>query len=617
MDGQHYRLEGVGQVWIIINIIINININIITTYRSTSMARPNRQTFSGESYVEGIRSQIDRGSLVTSDWIVKNFTHPKNDRIPWSYEDHEFQIAIANCGDTDQNVWVRKCAQIGLSTLQINLVLAFCAMSDFSKAAYVMPTAKFATEFSAMRMGPAILGSPVIRELVANDTDNTGTKKIGTCFLVMRGTSGETAAISIDLDMLVVDELDFCNQKVLSTFSSRLQHSKLKLRRNFSTPTLPAYGISAGYDGSTQGLRAVFCDHCSKWTFPSFFSDVVIPGFDKPISMYRSGDHLHYGVREAYLACPACKGELTTGNLNNPDKREWVHQYSDRADKGFQVMPWDVPTINTIQEVLTSIKDYTYSDWVNMRLGLPHASEENSIVLETVRRNAVIPPASLTELLRGTYKGVFMGSDLGKTNHYAVGVPNKQLGTLDVIFFGRIDTAELVAHHGESTLGPFLKELFIKTWCNRIVVDHMPEWNTALLLHAQLPIATAFGAYYVGDRAGSLDCYDFKPDKGVVNIRRDDHFDDVVAAINTGKIRFPYIDSQEMAKVLAHLEVLKKVKQVSAKGIATETWTSTSTEDHYAHALGYLWCAYASVEDRFTTSVPLVAPSVSTVRVRG
>lgn len=580
------------------------------------MASKKVGVFDGDAYVDGIRAQLDRSSLVPADWVVKNFKHPKNDRIPWSFEDHEFQIEIVNQGDDVPVVWTKKCAQVGLSTLQIVSLLTFCATHEFLKIAYVLPTAKFATEFSAMRMTPMILASPVISGMVSSDTDNTGTKKIGSCFMIMRGTSGEAQAISVDLDCLVIDEVNFCNQKVLSAFSSRLQHSLLKLRRIFSTPTIPKYGVSAGFDTSTQAFRAVHCDHCSTWVLPDFFNDVVIPGFEKPVNLYRKGDHEHPGVKEAYLSCPSCRGKLTIDNLNNPDKREWVHLYPDRLEKGYQVYPWDVPKYNPIPDVLYSIKDYTYQDWNNFRLGVDHESAENSFVLETVKRNAVIPPISLERLLRGEVHGVFIGCDLGKTNHLMVGIPNSQLGTLDIITLARPDIEYLQQYSEAGTLGVFLKDLFLKTWGIRSVIDHAPSWEPALFLHQQLPEGKAFGAYYVQAQKGKLDIYQFNEKTGAVNIDRNAHFDDVVAAVNGGKVRFPLIDTHEMSVLLEHLSVMKKIQQINSKGQVEEVWTSTSSEDHFSHALGYLWCAYSSVEERFTTSALILPPMASRIKLK-
>ena len=342
------------------------------------------------SFKEGVQAQVQRTSLVPSDWMVKSFKHPKDIRKMWSFDDHEFQIEIINLGDDVPEVTVKKCAQIGLSMIQILWLLTFCAQHDLLKIAYVLPTAKFATEFASLRVQPMIDGSPAISSMITGDVDNSAAKKVGTCFYVMRGTSGENMAISIDLDAIIVDELNFCNIKVLSSMQSRLQHSLLKLKRYFSTPTLPKFGISERYDSSSKAVRAVKCSHCETWVFPNFFDDCVIPGFDKSIREYRKSDHTHPGVAKAYLACPKCKGVLGLEALNDPSRREWVHAEPSVLHRGYAVKFWDVPKYNTVPDVLTSLKDTNYGDWTNFRLGEDYEDAENSFLMDMVTQGSVV-----------------------------------------------------------------------------------------------------------------------------------------------------------------------------------------------------------------------------------
>lgn len=567
---------------------------------------------------EGVRATVDRTTLKQSDWICRNFRHPKDNRKNWNFTDHEYQIEIVNCGDDAQEVDTKKCAQVGLSTVQINWALTFGAQHDFMKLAYVLPTAKFATEFAKLRIDPAIEASPVISDLLSSDADNTGMKKIGTCFLVMRGTSGESQAISVDLDAIIIDELNFCNFKILSAMSSRLQHSELKLYRRFSTPTLPDFGISANYNSGSQALRAVKCDHCTTWVTPSFFNDVVIPGMANPIAEYRKGDHTHPGVAEAYLACPHCRKALTTDNLNDPKKREWVHKFPDRSARSYAVKPWDVPKYNPIPEVLYSIKEYNYQDWNNFRLGEDYESAENSFIQEVIKRNSVVRPVGIESLRAGTsgYYHVFIGADLGNTNHIMVGATGPS-GTLDIICPHRITSKELQAlYAGEASFGKWLKELCLAVFHRKLVIDHMPSYEPALFVTAHLPQGTAYGAFYVGDKQGQLDVYAFDDKKGVVNINRTKHFDDLAGAVNSGVVRFPYEDHPETELIRKHLGAMKKLTRINSKGQKEEYWDSTSPEDHYGHALGYLWSAFASVEKRFGPSPIAMLPTPSRVKVK-
>jgi len=566
------------------------------------------------SFTESVRANVDRINLIASEWVPKNFSHPKDHNIPWSFKDHEYGIEILDQGDDVPSVDMEKCAQVGATTLEIIATLTFLAQHDYLKAAYVLPTAKFATEFSALRLNEAILGSDTISSMVG-ESDNTSMKKVGTCFLVMRGTTGEKQAISVDLDLLVVDELNFCNQKVLSTFSSRLQHSLLKLRRSFSTPTLPGFGISQRIKESSAAERGVKCVHCSKWVFLDFFTDVVIPGFDKPMRDYRKGDHTLDGVRNAYLKCPNCHKPLTTENLNDPKKRQWVHKFPDRLERGYSVSPWDVPVYNPIPELLLDIKNYTYQDWVNFRIGKSFESSENSFVIDTVEMNSVVQSASIDSLRSGAsgIRHVFIGADLGKTNHVMIGVSSEY--GLDVVCCCRVTNQDLLNLYGEANFGKWLYDLFISTWGIKIVVDHAPSWEPALYLHSKLPEGKSFGAYYVNQAKGSLDIYSFNPKKGVVNIHRTKHFDDAASAVNNSIVKFPK-HKEEMEVVKDHLKVMKKVKGIDNSGNVFEYWDSTSEEDHYAHALGYLWAAFSSVERRENRSALVLPPGFRGVRTK-
>lgn len=577
----------------------------MSTFKASSVA----QTFK-----QSVEAQIDRSSLVTSEWIVKNFTDPKNDRKNWSFADHEFQIEIANQGDSVREVAVIKCAQIGLSTLQIRIILAFCVQHNNLKATYVLPTSKFASEFTQSRINPTIEASPVISRLVSTDTDNTSLKKIGTCFLLLRGTSGTSSAISFDLDMIVVDENDFCDQKTLGSYNSRLQHSELKLRRDFSTPTLPAYGISAKYDDSSQAVRMVKCSHCEHWVQLDFFSDVMLPGWnyggvsDKPLSEFRKEQALLPGVSAAWYKCSHCGEEITSEVLNNPERREWVDKHPGHWRRGFRVSPWDVVRFNPLQEVLRSVKDYTYGDWQNFRLGLSYESAENSFLLSVILRNTLVRRVSLADLMKGSIYGVYIGVDLGKIAHVVVGVPSPR--GLDIICAERVKVAELL----DCNLGAFLVRLARATRSVRMTIDAMPDYSVSLHCHQ---MNLGFGAEYA--RAPGLDIYQWDDNKGVVKIERDGHFDDLAQWVNGGRIGFPVgygVGCEGQDLMSAHLSVLKKAKVQTAKGVV-ERWTSTSSEDHFGHALGYCFAGFSSVEARWGLAKVFPGVGVGKVAVGG
>ena len=387
-------------------------------------------------FSESLKNSLDRTSLVHSKWIEKNFKDPRNDRKQFSFKDHEFQVEIVD--DDSVGVVVRKCAQVGLSTLQIRYILAFCSVNNYLKCAYILPTAKFANEFSATRVQPAIYSSDVVSNLAKEgDTSNVGIKEIGTCFLVMKGSTGQSQAISLDLDLLIVDELNFCDMEVIGSFASRLQHSDLKFTRHFSTPTVADYGIDSLYNESSQAERAVYCSRCNSWQVIDFYRDCIIPGFLDGVAGFNKSSSGFPGIASAYLQCDNCKGELTLENLNNPSLREWVRAYPDRDTSGYQVRYWDVPAYNTTPEVLASSSKYTlHSDWVNFRIGSSYSDQESSFLPEALHlarkpsylneyrginnNNSTITISTISSIIS---KNVFIGVDLGKVSHVVIGVP--------------------------------------------------------------------------------------------------------------------------------------------------------------------------------------------------
>jgi len=559
------------------------------------------------TFMEAAKAQLDRSSLVPSEWMCKNFTHPRDDRQAWNFNDHEFQIEIANQGDDVREVCCIKPAQTGLSTLQIRVILTFVATHEFMKCSYVLPTAQFSREFTQSRFDPAIESSPVIKGLIRHDTDNTAMKKIGSCFILMRGTSGATAAISFDLDLIVTDEIDFCNQATLSTFYSRLQHSDLKLKRDFSTPTLPNYGISQLYDNSSQAIRLIKHYACGQWVEINFFKDVVIPGFNKPMSDYRSVDAFHPGVEQAFFCCPFCQKEITAENMADPDSRSWVDKHPGHWRKGFRVSFWDVPRYNPLVEVLRSVKDYTYGDWVNFRLGYPYESAENSFI-ESVIRSCCVLESSYTcndfaYNKTGVYN-IFMGVDLGKIAHVAIGGKGTT-GKLDILCLEQVDISTLE----DTNLSKFLEKIIINSVVIKQVTDSMPDYSVSMTLAVKFP-ERCYGAQYAGN--AGLDIYQWN-NNGVVKIDRDGHFDDLASFVNSGSMRFPKTPAMQVA--IDHFKVMKKAKVQTAKGVE-EKWTSTSTEDHFVHAIGYLFAAYSSIHGRLIDTGFCKLPQLTTVRLK-
>ena len=560
-----------------------------------------------EAFSEGLQVSMDKDSLIQSDWMEKIFKHPRKDKTPWSFKDHEWMIDIVN--DNARDIDLIKSAQIGASTVQVLATAAFCTQHDFVKGAYVLPTAAFATEFTSTRINPMLERSPYIKKRLSPDLDNASVKQIGNSFFYIRGTTG-TASISVDLDYIAQDEIDFCDAVILSQYTSRLQHSDWKLIRKFSTPTHPDMGIDQEYQEGSQAVRMVKCSGCETWVYPDVFNDIVIPRWDEAFTDFgksevRSGS---YDLDGAYIKCSSC-GKNLWESLTIPDRREWVHKYPDREKHGYAASFFDVPRYNPVSEVLGSISRYAaYSDWVNFRLGKSFSNADASFLMEVVDRQTVvtpIPPENASPL-----GNTFMGLDLGKTSWLTIGRAGQK--GLEIIWLEQI-TAE--GSVGLGGVAGVVLERCRQYGVHRIVSDALPQFEVSMELVSKLPLGSAFGAYYIGETKGSLDIYVFNDVKGIVNIDRTKHFNGLSKSANAGSIWYPRMPGQEMEVVKKHMKALKRVKVPFGAGYR-EVWTCGERDDHYAHSIGYLYTAYASVKERFIRTGASVNCNVITVPMR-
>lgn len=513
-----------------------------------------------------------------SRWLVDNTRDPRDSTKPWSFQDHEYQIDIAN--DARPQVVARKCAQVGLSELQVRLMLAMLAIYNNVTAIYTLPTTSFARQFTRSRVDPVVASSPALRSLVTASNDSSELKQIGSAFLYIRGSFGQGAAISIPADILITDEVDFSNQKALTTFASRLGHAKMGgghgIRRGFSTPTVEGFGVSKTFDLSTQAYYLAKCDHCHQWVCPSFMDDVIIPGFDRPIIELEPPDvnDTRYRIADAHLHCPECRGVLTVANLADPTKRQWVEKHPGRAIGGYQVSPFDVPTINPIPKTLGTLADFEKADWVNFKLGLPFEDAENAFLRERIDRFTtlrMVQPAPMAA------RGCVMGVDVGKTSWVVIGLPHG--ARIKILWMER------VVQDGNDRLHNRLVELMDWFGVVKCVIDAAPDFSIALKLVEHSYVGQAYANYYVRTAGKKLTERDVQEDDRVLKTDRTRSLDILVKEVNGGVFEFPHGGEIELFR--DHLMAIKRVKEINNQGELVARWINTGP-DHYGHALNYL-----------------------------
>lgn len=528
-------------------------------------------------FLERVRAGLsqDRDLSRLGGWVKNNTRNPKKPDKKWSFKDHEFQENIVN--DTANDMVVKKCAQVGLSEISLRMALGLISIHPNSTAIYTLPTGGFATVFVKSRIDPVIKASPMLSQLVDKEIDNTELKKIGGSFLYIRGTFTQTAAISVPADILIHDEIDFSDQLTLTSFTSRLGHVKEEniVRRRFSTPTVSGYGVSLLFDDSTQQWYAVKCQRCETWQVPNFILDTVLPGYEGKILDLEREDLAdpRYRFDEAYLKCPGCGKELTISNLSDHNRRQWVAAKPGQTRSGYQVQPFDVPTINPVSRTLRSLDDFERKvDWVNFKVGRDYQDSDTSFVKEAVDKAFCL---GWVQPYPGAASNTIIGVDVGKTSWITVAKKN-ELGGLDIIHYERVKLTS------KEALPSRVKQLFEWYGGLMLVIDAMPEWTQALAVIETVPQGKGFACYYRSRRGLKMSFIDPDEENKVVSVDRSAIISDTAKKVNEGMHRF--CKAADAATYRSHLDNIKRVNRKDSRGQDEQSWINTGP-DHYGHTL--------------------------------
>lgn len=519
-----------------------------------------------------------RGLENVGNWITQNTLI--NGKL-FSFVDHEYQEVIVQ--DTSREVIVRKCSQIGLSELSVRIALGMCnAIPGFSLI-YTLPTAGFAKLFTQTRIDPIINDSPALRGALNKDVDNSSVKQFGTSFLHIKGTIGQATAISTPADATVADEYDFSNLEILSNYTSRLTHSKYKLVRKFSTPTVSGYGISAEFDHSRRHWNFVKCCHCNHWFIPDYFEHVRLPFFKgESLRQITRNNIQKYPVDEAFVQCPKC-GKAPDMSIAF---REFVCENPEEKHiaAGYQIQPFDAPAFITPGDLIKASTSYArYADFINFNLGLPAEDAESAITKEELRE--MFRPAPPWQ-----FGATVMGLDMGQECTCVIaGVT--PMGELRVVHMERIDARNVVERRVE------LCKQYRVIMC---VVDLYPFTETVWRMQerdknvyaAQFVTKRGIETHWVREVENDTD--KSQAEVREVQINRNRALDSLLALVRQPD-GLLFKDSDEKELVIEQMTDMKRIKVLanrSETGEEVYVWQkSNKKNDHYHHAVLYAYMA--------------------------
>lgn len=539
-----------------------------------------------QEYLDRVKDSVANTSVIgrLSYWMEK---HTRLAGKTFSFKDHEFQRAIVDSTHPHQEVI--KPSQMGVSEIESRLALGFLAVSPDVVGIYSMPTLGEALRFSKSRVDPVIKASPYLKEKVVAGSDSSSFKQIGTSQLFMMGTYGK-ALISVPADLFIQDEKDFSNQEVLATAESRMSHSRFEFpehdirgfRKAFSTPTVPGYGVSEGFEKSNKLRRLVRCKYCGHHFWPNFLQHCVVSGYDNSFEelTYQEVDDLELRglLNTAKLLCESCHNPLKPTDLG-PDYREWVAEKpSVTAIEGWAITPFDLPKYHTATSLLKKLSKFkgNVGHFRNFTLGLPYADASNGIMPNAVRDNTTLRPVFPGS---GPIYGCVAGLDVGLTSWLTIGYP--LYDRLEIIWAEQIKVDRTKPDHLYTTVVERVQQYGV----TKLVCDNQPFTDTILRIQAFFLKGVVLPcSYSLPDK--SLPMYTVQDNNHTVSANRTKTLDYLVKRVNNGQVKFA--NFPELNTLITHMQGMKRVDRLLDDGEVESNWVKCGSGDHYFHSLNYL-----------------------------
>jgi hypothetical protein len=530
-----------------------------------------------EDHLARLRTAVDETYDLSQipKWITD---HTRLKGSPYSFKDHEFQEKVLS--DTSRVVNVSKIAQVGMSECMARWLLGVCEVFPGFGAIYTLPFAGDAEGFCRTRVDPIIASSPRLKTALNPKLNSAEVKQFHESLLYFRGTNGKTQAISTPADAIMSDEIDRSDPDILKQFTSRLKHSSYALRRNFSTPTVPGWGISLEMETSRRFRNLCKCDHCANWFLPSYFEHVKIPGYSKSLRELNKGNIHHVRYQEAALLCPFCGKAPSLA----PQHRAWVQENPNDAydAAGYYISPFDAPAFNTPAKLTYSSTEYgKYSEFMNQELGLTSEDSSEALTLQDLN-----DAKTSTDLFNSSAH--CMGIDMGLTCHISIGRLD-YTGTLFVVY----RQEALIGELEDTVLALKKKFRVINT-----VVDAMPYTDTVIRM--QRKDKNLYGASY--NTAKNAPIYEIKKHDGdasngrmplsIAKIRNNEGFEELLGMFKSREVKI-YIQEQAIdERADRHYLDMRRVQLYDENMDLSFQWKKSKTaQDHFFHSLLYLLAA--------------------------
>lgn len=477
----------------------------------------------------------------------------------FSFNQHEYLRTIYN--DDHPDIRFLKAAQMGLSTFAISKAMYFACERGL-KVFYGFDTQSKMKDMVQDRVDPLIKHTPYFKRI--SRVDNVSVKKIGQGAIFFRGLETEGDVLSIDADLVILDELDrMRRQEHVEMALDRILASHIGHVLRLSQPSTPDYGIHAAYLETDQRFWLIKCA-CGRWIdLVNEFAEVEkgeIPSWLKKIS------------GEYKRVCPSCSRDI------NLQKGQWVAKYPSVTERrGYQISQFysELMDGNQLAHLITT----SLSPSKRRRLlisiaGLPYGDKDLVPIDDSVLKNA-----ERGEWWNQTMEPSYMGVDVGDVCHFVIGhwVRTRKEPVLVVHNFGTVNDLDNL-------------EIYFRTHNIMLaVIDAMPYKSSVRRLADRLKGRVWMQYFTGGFEKDAEKEHDGKIYQEVF-VERDATIDDTVYALRSGEIVLPdsrklgIVEQKEMLNLHKQLKLLQKTRDEKTG----ELHYRKNVENHYGMALNSL-----------------------------
>ncbi len=502
---------------------------------------------------------------------------PQGGYMKMGFNKHKYLEAIYN--EKSKDIVIQKSAQMGISTMAIARACYYSMKRGF-KVLYCLDTNNRMKDFVNDKIDPILDGIAHASSIMV--VDNVQLKRFRhSGSMHFRGLEVEGAALSIDADVLVLDELDRTDLKNAELAKDRILSSYHGEIIRVSQPTTPEFGINEAF---LQSDRNYWIIKCPCGIENDLVSDFVSSGHGElPCFLIKRGD--------AWIkACKACHREL------NVEDGYWKPM-GDGILRGYLVsqLYGDMLSADKLVNLIRlAKKPYQRQRLYNSIIGIPYSDKElvpvTDAVLHSIEKSRWLDLTSLPS---------YMGVDVGDIVYYVIGHKERNDEGNPCIMVHNIGTVSDVKD---------LYPMFEKHNIQRCFIDAMPYKPVAKDLACVLR-NKVYLQYFTSGREGES----VKIHNGCrfreVKVNREVSLDETTSMIVRGEILIPnpwHLSRYELDVLTIferHLRMLQKIKDEATGRI----YYRRRVENHYGMALNSLReAAERGFDRRISTDINIV-----------